>query len=294
MTIGNSQPKPNQAASPAPDAGHLLACAEEAVRARDVFLAVASHELRTPLTPLRLNLQLLQRELAGRPELEHLSRQVEVALRQIDRLSSLAENLLDIARGTLGWRLPIEARAVDLTELAREVAARFAGEAARARSPIELRLDAPAIGWIDPARIALVLASLLSNAIKYGAGRPVTVRVRSRPGWVRVSVEDQGIGIAKEEKDRIFGLFERAVSERRYGGLGLGLYIAKQIVDAHGGRIACSSEPGRGATFEVDLPAADGRVGAAPEVYGRAGPDAGAKAGDASAAEPLDPGHEDV
>jgi signal transduction histidine kinase len=238
----------------APERGRLLAQAEEAVRARDVFLAVASHELRTPLTPLRLNLQLLQRELSARPEDDRLTRQVEVALRQVDRLSILAENLLDIARGTLGWRLPIEPHPVEVGDLARDAVARFAPEAARAKSPIELRLSTPARARVDPARITLVLGSLLSNAIKYGAGKPIVVSVSSRPGGVRLTVEDQGIGVAPDQQERIFGLFERAASERQYGGLGLGLYIARQIVEAHGGRIVCSGEAGQGAVFTVDLP----------------------------------------
>jgi signal transduction histidine kinase len=266
----------------ADERGRLLAQAEEAVRARDVFLAVASHELRTPLTPLRLNLQLLQRELSARPEDDRLARQVEVALRQVDRLSILAENLLDIARGTMGWRLPIEPHSVDLGDLARDVVARFAPDAARARSVIELRVSTPARARLDPARIGLVLGSLLSNAIKYGAGKPIVVSVSARPGGVRLSVEDQGMGVALDQRERIFGLFERAASERQYGGLGLGLYIARQIVEAHGGRITCSGEAGRGATFTVDLPEDAENGGLVGEREA------------ASTAEPLDPAQEHV
>jgi PAS domain S-box-containing protein len=254
----------------ATERGHLLNQAEEAVRARDVFLAVASHELRTPLTPLRLSLQILERELAKRPDQERLSGRVEVALRQIDRLALLVENMLDIARGTMGWKVTVEPRAVDVAQLVRDAVARVGREAARARSQIALSLESPAIAWIDPAQIDLVLASLLSNAIKYGAGKPIEVSVRPDGEVIRVTVQDHGVGIAPDERERIFGLFARAVSERRYGGLGLGLYIAKQIVDAHGGRITCESEPGHGATFEVELPAAT------------------------STAKPIDPGQEDV
>ncbi len=264
--------------------GRLLAQAEEAVRARDVFLAVASHELRTPLTPLRLTLQILQRELAARPDGERLSGRVEVALRQIDRLSHLVENMLDVVRGAVGWQATVEPREVDVAQLVRDVAASFRREAARARSALELRLESPAIAWIDPAQIEQVVASLLSNAIKYGAGKPIEVSVEPRAEVIRVAVRDHGVGIAPEEMGRIFGLFARAVSERRYGGLGLGLYIAKQIVDAHGGRIACSSELGAGTTFEVELP-----VGAAA----RAGSPAGPLDPGQSPAGPLDPGHQD-
>jgi signal transduction histidine kinase len=99
-----------------------------------------------------------------------------------------------------------------------------------------------------------VVAHLLSNAIKYGAGAPITLHVKTRPGRVVVAVEDRGIGVAPEAQEKIFGLFVHAASQLRYGGLGLGLYIARQIVEAHGGRISCSNRPGAGATFEVDLP----------------------------------------
>ena len=261
----------------AAERGRLLAQSEEAVRARDVFLAVASHELRTPLTPLRISLQILQREHAKRPHDDRLSGRVEVAIRQVDRLSHLVENMLDIARGTMGWRVAIEPRAIDVAQLVRDVAARFTRDAARARSPLELCLVSPAMAWVDPAHIELVLGSLLSNAIKYGAGKPIEVSVERRPEVIRLAVRDHGAGVAPEERERIFGLFARAVSERRYGGLGLGLYIARQIVDASGGRITCSGEPGAGATFEVELPV---------------GPPAQANA--VSSAEPLDPGHQDV
>jgi PAS domain S-box-containing protein len=259
----------------------LLKQAEEAVRARDVFLAVASHELRTPLTPLQLNLQILDRDLDGRPESERLARRVKVALRQTERLAQLCENMLDVARGTMGWRVTVEPREVDVAELVGGVAARFAREAERAKSTIELRLSSPATACLDPVQIELVVASLLSNAVKYGAGKPIEVSVERGPASIRIAVRDHGMGVAPGEQERIFGLFARAVSERRYGGLGLGLYIAKQIVDAHGGRITCASEPGAGATFEVELPVGGpARASAASPAAGAAGP--------------LDPGEEDV
>jgi signal transduction histidine kinase len=227
--------------------------AEEALRVRDVFLTVASHELRTPLTPLRLNLQAVRRALDRHPPDKHLPDRIDVALRQIDRLSRLVEDMLDVARGH-PWPITLQPAEVDMAKLCAEVAARFADAAARARSTIELRVSLPAIARIDPARMEQVVAHLLSNAVKYGAGAPITLRVESRPGRVVLTVEDHGIGVAPEAQEKIFGLFVRAASELRYGGLGLGLYIARQIVEAHGGRISCSSVPGAGATFEVDLP----------------------------------------
>jgi PAS domain S-box-containing protein len=231
----------------------LLHQAEEALRVRDVFLTVASHELRTPLMPLRLNLQMVQRALGTRQPEQHLPECIEVALRQVDRLSRLVEDMLDVARGR-PWQITIQTTEVDMAKLCADVAARFADLASRARCTIELRASPLAIARIDPARIEQVVEHLLSNAIKYGAGAPITLRVEPRPGRVVVAVEDHGIGIAPDAQEKIFGLFVHAASELRYGGLGLGLYIARQIVEAHGGRISCSSRPGAGATFEVDLP----------------------------------------
>jgi signal transduction histidine kinase len=162
--------------------------------------------------------------------------------------------MLDVARCASG-RFPLSPVATDVASLARGVVARLETEAASARCPIELKVESSAIAEIDPERIEQVLENLLTNAIRYGAGRSIDVSVGSRPGVVRIAVEDQGIGVAPEDQERIFGLFERAVSERRYGGLGLGLYIARHAVEAHGGRIACVSAPNAGARFEVELPA---------------------------------------
>ena len=220
---------------------------------RDVFLALASHELRTPLTPLRLNLQLVERALDKRSPVDPLAERIAVALRQLDRLSRLVEDMLDVARG-LPWQITIEPIEADVAQLCADVVARFAEVAARARCAIDLRASPPAIARIDPARMEQVVAQLLSNAIKYGAGAPITVRVEPRPGRVVVAVEDRGLGVAPEVQAKIFGLFARSAADLGHGGLGLGLYVARQIVEAHGGRISCSSRPGAGTTFEVDLP----------------------------------------
>jgi signal transduction histidine kinase len=110
------------------------------------------------------------------------------------------------------------------------------------------------VGAWDRLRLEQVVTNLLTNALKYGAGRPVHVRVWAEAGVARLAVRDEGIGIAPEHRARIFGKFERAVSERHYGGLGLGLHITQQIVRALGGSILLESEPGRGSTFTVELP----------------------------------------
>jgi signal transduction histidine kinase len=139
-------------------------------------------------------------------------------------------------------------------ELVRAIVERHAALAQAAECPIALEARVPVIGCWDRPRMEQAVAHLLSNAIKYGAGRPITVRVDGDGASGRVVVQDQGLGISAEDLDRIFGRFERAAPSRHYGGLGLGLYVARQIVQAHGGEIEVASEPGHGATFTVAVP----------------------------------------
>ena len=128
-------------------------------------------------------------------------------------------------------------------------------ELARAGSPVTLTSDTSVVGAYDRMRIDQVLTNLLSNAMKYGGGKPIEVALRGAGGRARLSVTDHGIGIAREDRERIFERFERAVPVRHFGGLGLGLWIAEQIVKAHGGSITVTDTPGGGATFTVELPA---------------------------------------
>jgi signal transduction histidine kinase len=231
--------------------GRLLRDATAAAQAREDFLHVASHELRSPLGILRLSVDLLARDLArGGGGAEARLRTI---VRQSDRLARLSETLLDVTRIT-GGRLELAREEGDLAALAREVVGRAAEEA----PGLAVAVDAPepVRCLYDPARMDQVLTNLLSNAIKYGGGRPVRVAVRREGTTAVVEVEDRGIGIARDVQDRIFGRFERAVSGREYGGLGLGLWIVRRIVEAHGGTVRLSSEPARGSTFGVVLPAA--------------------------------------
>ncbi|MBF5045498.1 MULTISPECIES: PAS domain S-box protein [Myxococcaceae] len=244
----------------------LLEEAQAGVRLRDEFLSVASHELRTPVTSLQLQLQLLARALvAGSPEAERLG----TAQRQVARLAALIGSLLDVSR-IAGGRLELQRAPADLSALVREALERLAPVFAEAGCPVELQLPpGPVQGLWDVQRVDQVLVNLLSNAAKYGAGSPVQVRI-DRVGEceaerVRVSVTDGGIGIAPEVLPRLFGRFERGVSDRNYGGLGLGLYISRQLAEAMGGSIAVQSEAGRGSTFTLELP-----LGLPPEVPERA------------------------
>ncbi|HZI15415.1 MAG TPA: HAMP domain-containing sensor histidine kinase [Myxococcus sp.] len=233
---------------------HSMALAQKAVALRDEFLSVASHELRTPLTPLGLKLQAIQRELQKpQASLERTLGHVAVAQRQVMRLVALVDDLLDVSHLSSG-RLELHPERVDVTALVREALGRFEPQAARAGSALELEAPGPLPCRVDPLRFEQVLDNLLSNALKYGPGKPVRLRLERGETRLRLTVRDEGIGIAPEALERIFHRFERAVSERHYGGLGLGLYIVRQIVEASGGTIAAASVPGQGATFTVELP----------------------------------------
>ncbi len=228
--------------------------AQEEVRERDEFLSIASHELRTPVTALQLQLQLLQR--AAQRSIEELPRvlegKVDVLERQTRRISLLVNELLDVSRMRLG-KLELRYEELDLAEVAREAASHLRSELARAGS--RLRLDlAPAPGRFDRMRIEQVITNLLVNAAKFGEGRPIALAVDADAGLARIRVTDRGIGIAAEHQVRVFERFERAVPAQHFGGLGLGLYIVRQIVEAHGGAIRVESTPGAGASFIAELP----------------------------------------
>ncbi|MFB1479905.1 PAS domain S-box protein [Corallococcus sp. RDP092CA] len=229
----------------------------DAVRARDEFLSVASHELKTPLTPLQLKLTALLRTVENDPSatlpVERIARDLEVARRQVRKLSDLIEDLLDVSRISMG-QLRLDRAPMDLAALTREVVARYAPQSAQVGCAVTLDATTPIEGIWDRARVDQVVTNLLTNALKYGAGKPIHLRVRMDSGLAVLSVRDEGIGIPHEDQPRVFERFVRAVSERNYGGLGLGLFITQQIVEAHGGIVQVRSIPGQGATFTVMLP----------------------------------------
>ncbi|WP_309893865.1 PAS domain-containing sensor histidine kinase [Archangium sp.] len=228
---------------------NLYLAARAAVRVREDFLSVAGHELRTPLTSLKLQLQLLER---SRPT--HLSEpRLRAMGRQVERLESLVASLLDVGRLSEG-RMSLELGDVELHALTREVLGRLAEVFERAGCEVHLEAPVPVHGRWDAQRLDQVLVNLLTNAAKYGAGRPVHVRVEEAGAFARLTVRDEGIGIAPEALPRLFGRFERAVSDSQYGGLGLGLYISRQLVEAMGGRVCVESRLQEGATFTVELP----------------------------------------
>ncbi|HYO51869.1 ATP-binding protein [Archangium sp.] len=241
-------------ASLAIDNARMFQETQEAIRVRDEFLQIASHELKTPLTPLQLQLDTLAHafEKSG-VQNERLSARLETATRQTARLSRLVESLLDVSRITAG-QLLLQPEEFDFSEMVRDVVERFQAEARNAGCEISVGGETALVGRWDRLRLEQVVSNLLSNALKYGARKPVEVEARASDGMVRLAVTDHGIGINKEALGRIFGRFERAVSLRHFGGLGLGLFIAKQIAEAHGGSIVVQSQPGHGTTFTVVLP----------------------------------------
>ncbi len=232
----------------------LLHETQEAVRLRDEFLAIASHELRTPLTPLRLGVQRAIRLLQGeQPPTEEVLARLTVTDRQVVRLTRLVESMLDMSRLTRGT-LQLESAPCDLGELVREVEERSREVVRQAGCTLDVRVEGSVVVRGDRLRLEQVLENLLSNAMKYGAGSPIHLSCRAEGGRALLSVEDEGIGIAPEDQQRIFGRFERAVPVRNYGGFGLGLYILREIAEAHGGSVSVESAPGRGARFTVSLP----------------------------------------
>jgi signal transduction histidine kinase len=222
-----------------------LRAADEARVVRENFLTVAAHELRTPLTTLRLRLQRLRNRYGASKEDD-----LGAALRQVLRMDGLIHQFLD-AILLQQARIELDRRAVDLGALARAVGDRLAPSALPG---LQVEARAPVIGRWDPDRLEHVIAHLLLNAFKFGRGKPVLVRVERNGDRALLSVQDDGIGIAREDQERIFHRFERAVGVRQYGGLGLGLWIASEFVQAHGGTIRVESAAGRGAIFTIDLP----------------------------------------
>ncbi len=215
--------------------------------ARDEFLSIASHELKTPLTALKLQLQLGQKR-EGAPWLA-------AAIRQVDRVGALVAELLDLARIRAG-RLTLEARPADLAELARGVAERLADVLARSGNALAVDAAAPVGARCDPARVEQVIANLLVNASRHAPGAPVSLRVSGEGDRAVVVVEDEGPGIPPEALERVFDAYEKVDRAGQEQGLGLGLYIVRQIVEAHGGTIRAAAGAAGGASFRVELPAA--------------------------------------
>lgn len=231
----------------------------EAVLARDEFLSIASHELKTPLTSLKLQIQSAARK-TNKPNRELKKEDLQLLFEknttQVNRLIRLVDDMLDLSRIQLG-KLSYHFQKFDLCTLLQEVQGRFIETFEENQSSLALACSGPAIGVFDRERIEQVVINLLTNALKYGQGTPVTMNLDTVGQMARIRVHDEGIGIKKDNFERIFQRFERLVSASEVSGLGVGLYISKQIVDAHEGKIYVESRPGQGTTFVVELPLKD-------------------------------------
>jgi signal transduction histidine kinase len=234
----------------------LFSAAHEAVRARDEFLSVASHELKTPLTPLQLRIQALQKLVAAGTATppEQLAEALRGADRHVRRLAGRIDDLLEMSRA-LNGQLALALQPIDLGATVRGVVDRYRTEIDRAGCEVVLTAASAVVGRWDRARIEQLFTNLLVNAVKYAPGR-IDVEVGEDAAHVtaRLLVRDRGTGIAPVDQERVFLPFERAVSYLNASGFGLGLYVVRQIVDAHGGAIRLDSVLGRGSTFVVELP----------------------------------------
>jgi len=228
-----------------------VAQAKEALRLRDEFLSIASHELKTPLTALQFQLEFLSKQ----PELrtEKLAGKLQRALRSSESLAALIETLMDVSRIATG-RFELHPQPFDLAEAMRDVVERLRDAATRVGCELSMKTEEALPGTWDRLRIEQVLTNLLSNAMKYAAGTPIHVSLRREGESAVLEVQDRGPGLPEADLDRIFGRFERAASIRHYGGMGLGLYVVREIVEAHGGTVTARNAPGGGAHFTVWLP----------------------------------------
>jgi signal transduction histidine kinase len=172
------------------------------------------------------------------------------------RLEQLTAELLDVTRIEQG-RLQLNPIEIALDAVVREAVDHIEADLAAAGSPVSIECASPVVGRWDPSRLDQVVTNLVSNAAKFGAGKPIEIRIERLGPTARLAVTDHGIGIDPARRPYVFDRFERAVPSSRYGGLGLGLYIARSIVVAHGGTITVDSEPGAGSTFTVILPCSD-------------------------------------
>lgn len=233
-----------------------LETARQAIRLRDEFLSTAAHELRTPIAALVMMAEvvrrLVERDAAQVPPV--LLAKLGAIGRAARSLNTLVNQLLDLSQITAG-RLSLNTVEMDLGETVRRSVAAFDDELERAGCDLAVRETEPLRGCWDPLRVEQIVTNLVSNALKYGEGRPIELTLsRTREGKAALSLRDHGVGIAQDEQGLIFERFERATSSHGHGGFGLGLWIVRQLVEAHGGTVSVSSEPGAGSLFTVELP----------------------------------------
>jgi signal transduction histidine kinase/Na+/proline symporter len=239
---------------------YLYQSAQDAIRARDEFLSIASHELRTPLTPLRSQVQLInalirKKDLIQLPR-EKILKLLKIADDQMERMSQLIGQLLDVSRLTSG-KLPLSLEEVELGELTAQVVERYSEQLAKAGCNVTIHRSAPVVGMWDRLRTEQIVVNLLTNAAKHASSSQIEIGISEVNGLAQLSIRDYGKGISPEDQARIFNRFEKISDKGNGSGFGLGLFIAREIAIAHGGSIRVESQVGKGAKFIVSLPIAN-------------------------------------
>lgn len=242
---------------------------QRSLRMRDEFMSLVAHELRTPLNTLFLeaqmrSLQLKRGTLAtiGPDQFDAMIKRDE---RQIKAMIRLIDDMLDVSRMRSG-QLSIRPNQVELMHLLERVVSDLSLQAAATGSSLSLREHHPVQGCWDEFRIEQVVVNLLTNAMRYGCGGPVEVSVQYSGDVVRIDVRDEGKGISPTDIDRIFEPYERGARNGEPKGLGLGLYISRQLAMSHGGELRVTSTPGEGSTFTLVLPCCEQTVEASEKV----------------------------
>lgn len=224
-------------------------------KARDEFLSLASHEIKTPITGIKLQLQMIQRRIGSviTSENQKIFSYVGSSLKQTDRLVELVEDLLDVSKIQAG-KLQFNFEEMSLANAVDEVLEQFRDQLSIARCEVTVDVARYIQPVWDRSRIEQVIANLLSNAIKYAPMSRIHITATEKENQIFFSFKDNGPGISREKQASLFDKFERATSSRNIGGLGLGLYIVKNIIDGHHGTIRLESEPGHGTEFIIVLP----------------------------------------
>jgi len=240
-------------AAAAVENARLFRESREAVAVRDDFLSIAGHELNTPLAALQLQIQSLKRQAEKDGANGRLLERLSKTEGHVTRLAKLINELLDVSR-IAGGRLKLEQESMDLAGAVKDVLERLSAHAAAAGCKLVYQGADRIPGEWDRLRIEQVVTNLIGNSVKYAAGKPIEAGASVAGGVARIVVRDYGIGISPADEERIFGRFERAVSHRHYGGFGLGLWISRQIVEAHGGNIRFERPEDVGTRFVIELP----------------------------------------
>nr|WP_315256510.1 hybrid sensor histidine kinase/response regulator [uncultured Duganella sp.] len=233
---------------------------ERALLMRDEFMSMVSHEMRTPLNTLYLETQLrkmqLERGNMAAFGAEQLQRMVARDDRQIQSIIRLIDDMLDVSRIRSG-KLSLRPGWVELSGLLRRVVHDLTPQASTAGASITLEAGTPVSGWWDEFRIEQIVVNLLTNAMRYGCQQPISVTLTVEQDWARIDVRDCGPGVAPENQAKIFEPYERGVGSEAPAGLGLGLYISRQLAEVHEGRLTLQSKPGEGSVFSLTLPRRD-------------------------------------